>query len=214
MHSVQTEPRGECANAGESFNPLCTRKQRVPVLLPLSLCSFASGKVNKMPKPTKKSPKPSLSNGTNSTFRVLAVFRALALPGDSLCPCNAWDARGDFAEMWRGHCTSKAFVSQTAQSPKPLYHQTKWHRGYHRNPGQAKLVHFRLHSQGTTGDSDGMSPPPAQGSEPQPPLVHPNTLLGCPVTTSVPAYPADLGHQPHGLLKHRCLTAMGMRENA
>lgn len=110
-----------------------------------------------MPQPTKKSPKPPPSNGTNGIFRVYSVARALALLGDSFCPGNARGALEDFAEMWRAHCTSKAYVSR---SP------TKWHHGCHRNPGQAKPVHFPLHSQGTTGDSDGLSPTPAQGSEP------------------------------------------------
>lgn len=53
------------------------------------------------------------------------------------------------------------------QSPCiPECHQTKWHRGCHRNLGPAKPVCFPLHSQGTTGDPNGLRPTPAQGSEP------------------------------------------------
>lgn len=114
-----------------------------------------------MRKPTKKSPKLSLGSGTNSIFRVFAVFRALALPGDSFCPCNAWDVRGDFAEMWRGHCTSKAFVSQSPTRARGTVATTEI-------LGKQGLCTF-LHSQGTTGDSDGTSPPPAQAWEPTAP---------------------------------------------
>lgn len=92
-------------------------------------------------------------------FQSLFCGQSLGAAWGLLLP---WQCTGGF----RGLCRDVEGTLHFQSLCIPESHQTKWHRGCHRNPGQAKPVHFPLHSQGTTGDSDGLSPTPAQGSEP------------------------------------------------
>lgn len=145
-----------------------------------------------MPKPTKKSPKTSLSNGTGGTFGVSSPARALALLGDPFFPATCEMLQ---SEVRRGHCTYKACASDSPVRPAgtAAAAEIPGKQSPAAQPGQAKPARFLQPSQGAAGMAPvGRALGQRSGAEPAASsCASLHASRGCPGQTRVPARAAE-----------------------
>lgn len=152
------------------------------------LSPFAAGKANKMPEPTKKSPKTSPSDGTEPFWSPFCSHSLSAARGP---PCPLPRVGCCDRPTRRGHRAHKAGAPRVPSDQAAPRCPT--------GPGRAREP------------AASPQPPPAR------PGTLPSASASASPRRADPvfsAYLADLGHQPHGLHKLRRLTATGTRGNA